>query len=451
MEVVIEMERMKRTAANHLVKWSRYNVIVPSDETRWLLYNTTNARLLAFKANPQPIQTYYEEGKELFARHEKLYELGFLVDASINELSVVRSEFDRLKDPRSQSLFILPTEQCNFRCIYCYEEFIKQKMAPELRQGLITWVRNHAPEWNDFSVAWFGGEPLAAYDIVCELSEAFIDICYSTGCHYTASMTTNGYLLKFERAQRLRNIGVHRYQITLDGVGAEHDAKRHLISGKGTYDTIMQNLMDIHYSELDVSITIRMNIDQNNGPHIYRLIDVLAEKLEGDPRFQFSMHLIGKWGGGNDGNLSVYEQNDGVCTLTEATRYGIEKGLNSGFFEQMLPNTPCYAAMPNSLVVGSDGTVYKCTVAFDNPINHVGTLHPDGRLDINDQYFAQWVVDGATDSTCQSCQVHPMCHGSSCPLIRIEENTRPCPTVRKDLPAFIRLLDINTQVAQTRA
>ncbi|WP_053958058.1 radical SAM/SPASM domain-containing protein [Sulfobacillus thermosulfidooxidans] len=444
------MERTKCTDTDHLVNWSRYNVIVPSGEMRWLLYNTATARLLAFKADPQPIQAYYEEGNELFAGHEKLYNLGFLVDQSINELSVVRNEFDRLKDPRSQSLLILPTEQCNFRCVYCYEEFIKPKMAPDIRQGLITWVRNHAPQWNDFSVAWFGGEPLVAYDVVHELSEAFIDICSSTRCHYRASMTTNGYLLKFDRVQQLHELGVHRYQITLDGVEDKHDIKRHLISGKGTYDTIMQNLMDIHHSELDVSITIRMNIDQNNGPHLYRLIEVLAEKLEGDSRFQFSIHLIGKWGGRNDNNLSVYEQNDGVCTLTKVTQYGIEKGLNTGFFEQMLPHTPCYAAMPNSLVIGSDGIVYKCTVAFDNPINHVGKLYPDGRLDINEQYFAQWVVDGATDSSCQSCQVHPMCHGASCPVIRIEENTRPCPTVRKDLPAFIRLLDINMQMTQMK-
>jgi uncharacterized protein len=107
--------------------------------------------------------------------------------------------------------------------------------------------------------------------------------------------------------------------------------------------------------------------------------------------------------------------------------------------------------MPNSIVVGSDGMVYKCTVAFDNPINHVGQLHPDGRIEIYHQRFAQWVADGATDATCQSCQVHPICHGSSCPLIRIEENQRPCPPVRKDLPAFIRLLDIESQLVRTRA
>jgi hypothetical protein len=99
----------------------------------------------------------------------------------------------------------------------------------------------------------------------------------------------------------------------------------------------MRNLLDIHHSDLDVTIIIRMNVDQNNGPHIYRLIDTLAESLEGEPRFQFRVHLIGKWGGDNDDDLAVYSQQDGLCTLTETTLYGMEKGLHSGFHEQMLP------------------------------------------------------------------------------------------------------------------
>ena len=59
----------------------------------------------------------------------------------------------------------------------------------------------------------------------------------------------------------------------------------------------------------------------------------------------------------------------------------------------------CYAANPHSFVIGSDGTIYKCTVAFEDPKNHLGRLAEDGEMHIDDQKFALWVSNGEeTDS-----------------------------------------------------
>jgi len=41
-------------------------------------------------------------------------------------------------DARSLQLILMPTEACNFRCTYCYEDFNHNQMRPELVRGFST-------------------------------------------------------------------------------------------------------------------------------------------------------------------------------------------------------------------------------------------------------------------------------------------------------------------------
>jgi uncharacterized protein len=436
-------ERIKQSSvANDSVKWSRYNVVVAPENgiENWLLYNTASGKLLAFGQSPDAIETHYTPGAPLGPGHEQIHNLGILVDEKADEFGRVRFEWDRIRFGRQQYLTILPTEQCNFRCVYCYEDFVKGTISEEMQEALITWTLQNISEWTGLHVGWFGGEPLISYETIRRLGKQFVALCDEQEIPFTSSMTTNGYNLMLDRAQELRTIGVRRYQITLDGVGEQHDRHRHLIGGQGTYARIMQNLVAIHNSELDVQITIRMNIDRDNGPHLTELLDELARQFANDDRFFFRVFAVGKWGGDNDSQLDVYDAPDALCQTENMVLYGLDKGLMP-VVDDLHPHRACYAGMPNSLIIGSDGTIYKCTVAFDNPVNHVGKLLPSGELSIDNDRFSRWVSsDGVSDPGCQQCQVHPICHGATCPLVRIEQGIRPCPPAKADLPGHIRML-----------
>ena len=259
-------------------------------------------------------------------------------------------------------------------------------------------------------------------------------------------MTTNGYLLTSDRAHELYGLAIKQYQITLDGPQPQHDHNRPLVNGAGTYQTIIRNLVSLHESDLNIHVTLRTNFDAENASYLSLLVDELYGELYQDPRFRFSPFAVGKWGGANDDGLPVLNQVDAVCHMLNASDYAIEHGMLTSIHEQLEPDQVCYAAMPNSLIIGSDGAVYKCSVAFDNPTHHVGRLFADGHIVMDRDKFALWVQsDGATDTCCQSCRVYPICHGATCPLVRIEANQRPCPPINSNLEGFIRLMALEAR------
>jgi len=47
---------------------------------------------------------------------------------------------------RAQELILLPTEKCNFRCTYCYEDFELGRMSDELPGSIEKFVERRVPE-----------------------------------------------------------------------------------------------------------------------------------------------------------------------------------------------------------------------------------------------------------------------------------------------------------------
>jgi uncharacterized protein len=100
----------------------------------------------------------------------------------------------------------------------------------------------------------------------------------------------------------------------------------------------------------------------------------------------------------------------------------------------------CYAGRESSIVIGSDGRLYKCTVAFDDERNHVGWLRADGVLDIDQAKFRLWVTtDHLETGKCNSCWFHASCQSRACPLVAMDSGTPPCPTQKEEMQELIQI------------
>lgn len=284
---------------------------------------------------------------------------------------------------------IMPTEQCCFRCTYCYEDFAIGKMSPTVQQGIINLVTKRITGLDLISISWFGGEPLMAKDIIYQLSDSIMALAKQYNTTYSASMTTNAYLLDQACFEKLVHYGVQNFQITLDGPEAIHDNTRQRVDGKGTFAEIMHNLRAIKASTAQATILLRIHYRPDTWQAVLGLIDQLKTELLTDKRFQIMFRPVGKWGGRNDQQLTVFTETQSQETVERYLQEYLATDTTTLGEEQ--PHV-CYAAKANHLVIRADGRLAKCTVALNHPHNAVGCINADGSLAINQDYYKKWLI-----------------------------------------------------------
>ncbi|MHB1622528.1 MAG: radical SAM protein, partial [Cuniculiplasma sp.] len=123
-------------------------------------------------------------------------------------------------------LIIFPTEECNFRCKYCYENFNIGKMKPEVVEGIKNLLFERSKDLNRLDIEWFGGEPLLAYDIIEDLLIYARNLSKKYNFTLESRMTTNASLFSPKLQPKLIGLGITEYQISFDGDREMHDKYR---------------------------------------------------------------------------------------------------------------------------------------------------------------------------------------------------------------------------------
>lgn len=289
-------------------------------------------------------------------------------------------------------LFILPTEKCNFRCTYCYEDFAAGRMKKETIQGIKALLEKRCADLRYLSISWFGGEPLIAKDIVLEISEYAKSLVFRyPKLRYLGDMTTNAYLLDYKTIAALANVGVRSYQISLDGPREIHNKSRLRADGSGTYDTIWSNLLAIRDSSLPVSIMLRVHFDYDTFKLMEPLIEDIRREFLDDSRFSILFKGIERLGGPNDAAIKIFShaQKDEAVKFLQAKLFS--NNLVSSQNHSLPDDYVCYASRPNSLIIRSNGDVGKCTVALYDERNKIASLQPDGTLKLIPGRLDPWV------------------------------------------------------------
>lgn len=427
---------------------SRFNALSHTDDNGLVLFNSYTGAIAHFPDTEK--QTVLSALKRAGTNQleneiqEDLYNNGFLISSSVDEKRRAQFLHQSLHRTDMMHLILMPTEACNFRCTYCYESFKRVNMNRKIRNGLKSFVQQKAATLSNLHISWFGGEPLIALDVIEELSESFLALAKENNIQYSCDLVTNGYHLTKDVFQRLLSWNINQFMITIDGIGEVHDSRRHLTGGGKTFDTILKNLLAIKEIPGVFDITIRTNFDEDNLQGISELTRFLKKHFADDKRFGILFRPVGKWGGKNDDHIPVCSRTMADKRIWELTDEAITEGLSmsSMVSGSMMPSASvCYSAKPHSLVVGSNGQLYKCTLSLNEEFNKVGTLHEDGHLDLDYDKIANWVTSGEeTDEGCQSCFYRPACQGNHCPLYRMRTGEQPCPYEKRSIKKVLNLI-----------
>src|ERR1700758_3175791 len=93
----------------------------------------------------------------------------------------------------SLHLVLFMTEQCNFRCVYCYEDFKLGNIQDEVVTGVKNLLLKRIPEIKHLAISYFGGEPLLNKAGVLDMTTWAKELCDKHSVKYTGNITTNGY------------------------------------------------------------------------------------------------------------------------------------------------------------------------------------------------------------------------------------------------------------------
>ena len=429
---------------------SHFNARTIGNDGRLILWNTLTGAISVFLPEDRDEVIAHLSHKGVRAPLDKFGEYlsrrGFLVREKTDEMALFRYRYAQQQWRNDVlQLILMATEDCNFRCVYCYEKFERGTMTPDARQGVRALVLQRAPYLKELGISWFGGEPLYGWEAIEELGPFFKDVADRHGLAYNPHMTTNAYLLSEERATKLLEWGCRHYQITIDGLPEDHDCKRVGRDGSPTYQVILDNLRSLRdRKEEEFFVIIRVNFDQQNVQRLGQFMEALSEDFSNDSRFQVRFRAVGKWGGARDDELSTcgIEEKRTAIRQLRARAGELHLSHEAGIVGVSSPGSQvCYAARPYNFVVGATGKLMKCTVAlYDVDANVVGQLHPDGTLELDDENMTKWVNPHfETDALCQKCYVLPGCQGAACPLTRVTNNQRSCCGVKSHLKEEMRV------------
>jgi len=287
-------------------------------------------------------------------------------------------------------LVLMPTEACNFRCTYCYEDFRYKRMEPEVVQGVKRFLSRRAPELDALTLSWFGGEPLLARDIMDDiLLHAQTLGREHPGMHLVSDITTNAYLLSKPVLGRLLDLGVTQYQISFDGPREWHDRTRVLANGRGTFDRIWSNMLAMREEKRQFQVLVRLHVDRENQAAMPEFIEMYEKSFGGDPRFRLFLRNVSRLGGPNDARFPFLEKEEGRKVIEVLGRCAEEHRVSHLTVEHL--NPICYATRGNSFVVRANGRLNKCTVALEHPNNQVGRIDADGHVELHDAMMLRWM------------------------------------------------------------
>lgn len=113
-----------------------------------------------------------DEYSKLGGLFTELVTRGYIINSNVDEFR--KAELlhqNTLSINSGLELILMPNEDCNFRCKYCYESFAKNFMTESVQQGIIKFLERNIHRYSSLHVSWFGGEPLTAIPIIERLSK----------------------------------------------------------------------------------------------------------------------------------------------------------------------------------------------------------------------------------------------------------------------------------------
>ncbi len=348
---------------------------------------------------------------------------------------------------------ILPTNYCNFRCIYCYETPKPQTMNVETENAIISFLDKNIKYYKYIRLNWFGGEPLLEKERVVRMTEKINVLCKKYGKPLIGLISTNGYELDLETFKKLISNRILSYQICLDGNTISHNHQRPHYRNNDSYEKILYNLIQIKQNirSSTFKIGIRANMTPLVEKYLNEHLDTMSQYFANDKRFNVYFQGVRNWGG------ERIKESDVEIISNEEEYYkkwydiAFEKGFYSAESLEFAPIYGlCEANLKNGFLINYDGIIQKCSLASYNHLykdmNDIGYIEKNGKMVIDQVKLSKWIVKNSTNEKCYDCYIYPLCCGGTCPYMNNIRKITTCLPIKEMLKAHLRCKSLRNEI-----
>lgn len=334
--------------------------------------------------------------------YSALVKLGIIVSDDADEMSSIKYMYcNNIFSPGVCRLTLMPTLDCNFKCWYCYETrpHNAQIMSSEVQDAVVKHIEHQLQQKKISALAldWFGGEPWLCFDsVMYPLAMRLMQLTKEYGVEFCHQITTNGYLIRPEQFEKVRELSFSSFQITLDGNRHFHQQVK---KADDAYQRTVDNIIALCGIE-GVKVGLRINFSDKNLDGITDIIDDFPPVVR--KKISISFQRIWQI---KDLNDTYYEQ------LEPLHKQFAEAGFHIDSYTMPRVQS-CYADREQQLVVAPDGLVFKCTARDFNVANSDGKLLADGTVDWKQEKLHRRMGHFRFDNEkCLKCDLLPACFG----------------------------------------
>jgi uncharacterized protein len=345
--------------------------------------------------------------------------------------------------PRALSAWLHMTNACNLRCDYCYIRKSPEEMPGDVGRAAVDAVMRSAARngFRQVRIKFAGGEATLHMRRVLELDAYARAQAQLGGLEFESVVLSNGVAIGDHAIAEMQRRGM-RMMISLDGVGAAHDAHRRFANQAGSFAWVDRTIGRL--LECGIRPFISITLSSRNA---WGLPDVAQYVLERDLPFNLNFFRD------NDcaaafGDLPL--QDDIVIDALRRTFSVIERSLPERSLMGMLidraqfdqPHPKTCGVGDSYLVIDQRGRVAKCHMEIERP---VGDVTADDPLSLA-RADRTGVQNIAADEKagCRECMWKHWCAGG-CPALtyratgRYDVKSPYCRIYLSAYPALLRL------------